>query len=457
MTMTPRVVDLSHHNKVTDLKASAAAGIWGVIHKSSQGSGYCDPDYAPRRRVARDAGLLWGAYHFNDGSDVALQVDWFIKCAQPDSATLMVLDFEDNPKSNMSVVQAVKFLRLLEQKTGRKGAIYSGNRLKETIGQLSAADQAYLREHRLWLCQYGPHAVLPRGFARYWLWQYTGDGVGQQPHTVPGIVAGNGGLDLNAYEGEREQLASEWAPGMTGAGMVRGLIGAIDDDQAEVSTHSKAAEDDQPEIPPMPPVAASHDPDAVGDPDLFSTQKRLAAMNYSPGIPSGVWGGMTAAAIAGFINDRGGAIAIPTSIDAFNAGRDQIRSELGRAEAEGFKRPVSAKRASGDLDTVAKVAPEVLPARRNFLATVWGSIAAFFAALSQWAGDKFDQAWSFFTDHKDDIPTDPSMLHTAWDYLGKVPGPVWFAFGGVVLFVLAIDARRGVKKIVESVQTGARQ
>jgi hypothetical protein len=33
----------------------------------------------------------------------------------------LVLDFEDNKASNMSVQQAVRFLRLLEQKTRRKG------------------------------------------------------------------------------------------------------------------------------------------------------------------------------------------------------------------------------------------------------------------------------------------------------------------------------------------------
>jgi GH25 family lysozyme M1 (1,4-beta-N-acetylmuramidase) len=68
LTGWPRVVDISHHNTVTDLRATAAAGIWGVIHKSSQGRGYRDPDYAARRPRRKAAGLLWGAYHFNDGS-----------------------------------------------------------------------------------------------------------------------------------------------------------------------------------------------------------------------------------------------------------------------------------------------------------------------------------------------------------------------------------------------------
>ena len=86
--MHPCVVDISHHNLVLDLEAAAAAGICAVIHKASQGCGYCDPNYASRRALARAAGLLWGAYHFNDGRDVEAQVDWFLRCAAPDHATL---------------------------------------------------------------------------------------------------------------------------------------------------------------------------------------------------------------------------------------------------------------------------------------------------------------------------------------------------------------------------------
>lgn len=209
MAMTPRVIDISHHNTVKDLKATAAAGVWGVIHKASQGRAYRDPDYAVNRKAAAAAGLLWGAYHFNTGDDVASQVDWFIKCAAPDNQTLMVLDFEDNRPSNMSIGQAVQFLHLLEQKMGRKGAIYSGNRLKESIGQLSPMERAYLLTHRLWLCQYGPRAVLPAGFKNYWLWQFTGDGVGPLPHSVPGIAGS--GIDINAFDGTKAQLSAGWA------------------------------------------------------------------------------------------------------------------------------------------------------------------------------------------------------------------------------------------------------
>ncbi len=208
--MQPRVVDISHHNTVEDLKATAMAGIWGMIHKASQGKAYADPDYDARRVAARAAGLLWGAYHFNTGDNIASQVEWFLAKAKPDDNTLLVLDYEDNRLSQMNIGQAVDFLHRIEAKTGRKAALYSGNRVRETIAHLGPEDRAYLVSHRLWLCQYGPTPRIPAGWAAWWLWQYTGDGVGPQPHVVPGIVAGNGGIDLNAYGGTREQLEQEW-------------------------------------------------------------------------------------------------------------------------------------------------------------------------------------------------------------------------------------------------------
>jgi lysozyme len=205
--MDARVVDLSHHNDVTSFQNVASAGVWGVIHKATQGTEFVDSRYALRRPAALAAGLLWGAYHFNTADPVNAQVDFFIQHAMPDNNTLMVLDYEDI-QPNMSIHQAVEFLHLLEQKMGRKGAIYSGNRVKETIGQLNAADRQYLCSHRLWLCQYGPKAVLPPGWENWWLLQFTGDSVGPLPHTIPGI-AGEG-IDINTFVGTQLNLVTSW-------------------------------------------------------------------------------------------------------------------------------------------------------------------------------------------------------------------------------------------------------
>lgn len=218
MPITPRVIDISHHNVgplkggEIDFMAVLKAGIWGVICKASEGSLYGDPTYEARRDAIKGAGLLHGAYHFNTGEAVKAQVDKFFREAQPDDQTLMVLDYEEQTvasKGNMSIQQAVVFLHQVEDRLGRKAAIYSGNRLKETIGALGRDDRAYICAHRLWLAQYGSHAVLPPGFANYWLWQYTGDGFGQPPHSIAG-VKGNG-IDLNAFNGTYEELKAGWS------------------------------------------------------------------------------------------------------------------------------------------------------------------------------------------------------------------------------------------------------
>src|SRR5262245_54459817 len=51
--------------------------------------------YAVRRGSAMNAGLLWGAYHFLRPGSIPAQVDFFLKIAAPDNATLLALDHED--------------------------------------------------------------------------------------------------------------------------------------------------------------------------------------------------------------------------------------------------------------------------------------------------------------------------------------------------------------------------
>jgi GH25 family lysozyme M1 (1,4-beta-N-acetylmuramidase) len=195
--VTPNVIDIYHGDTITDFAALKAAGVLGVIHKATQGANIADPAYAERRQAALAAGLLWGAYTFNTGQDVQAQVDEFFSHANPDASTLMALDFEDNPASNMSIDQAIQFLKIADLKLGRKLVLYSGNRVKDILG--THAD-AFLGSHRLWLPQYGPTPHAQASWVTPWLWQYSETG------RLPG-TAGN--LDLNLYSGPN--LAAEWS------------------------------------------------------------------------------------------------------------------------------------------------------------------------------------------------------------------------------------------------------
>lgn len=161
-----------------------------------------DRTYASRKKAALAAGLLWGAYHFADNSDVEKQVDNFLSVVKPDDTTLLCLDYEPNGARTMSLAQAKQFLQLVYDRTGQRPVLYSGNLLKE---QLTAPDE-FLCRHRLWLAQYGRAPKLPCGWSNYWLWQYTGDGIGPKPHSVPGIKTQ--GIDLNVFAGN--DLAAEW-------------------------------------------------------------------------------------------------------------------------------------------------------------------------------------------------------------------------------------------------------
>lgn len=198
---TPTVVDLSHHNTVTDFKRLKLSGVQGVIHKATEGASFVDKVYGRRRNEAVQAGLLWGAYHFFKPGNVQAQVDHFLNVALSDNLVisgqdiLLCLDHEDKA---CTINDVVTFLQLIEKRTGRKAVLYSGHVLKE---QLGSSVHTYLASHRLWLAQYGPTPVSPPAFAKGpWLWQYTDKG------EVPGVVAPT---DLN--HSFALDLAGEWS------------------------------------------------------------------------------------------------------------------------------------------------------------------------------------------------------------------------------------------------------
>lgn len=193
------IVDLSHHNPVTSLTAIAKSGVPAVMHKFSQGSSFKDPTYAARFADASDM-LLWGRYHFGDGSDVNAQIDNFLDGWTP--AEQMALDWEVAPKGTpqMKFWQAIAFIDGVMERTGICPALYAGALLKEQIA--SGNQSTTLVQCKLWLTEWGPVANLPKGFSSYWLWQYTMTGV------CPGI---KGQVDRDRFDGDLNALITGWA------------------------------------------------------------------------------------------------------------------------------------------------------------------------------------------------------------------------------------------------------
>ena len=199
------VVDLSHHNGNVDLTKAQQAGLVGVIHKATQGTGMVDNMYATNRQKAQAAGLLWGAYHFGSAGDGVAQADFFLSKAAPDAQTLLVLDYEPNGNSTMTLDQARAFVQRIKDQTGKYPGLYSGSLIKQQLG--GKPPDPILSQCFLWIAQYGPAPTqIPQTWSTWTMWQYTDGNVGPQPHSIDGI----GNCDRDQFNGTLEQLQQLW-------------------------------------------------------------------------------------------------------------------------------------------------------------------------------------------------------------------------------------------------------
>jgi GH25 family lysozyme M1 (1,4-beta-N-acetylmuramidase) len=127
-----------------------------------------------------------------------------------DNTTLLAVDYEPYGRRTPSLARLRAMLHAIEDKIRRKAVIYSGSLIKETLG---SAHDNYLSLHRFWLAEYAEQWTMAplTAWQRPWLWQYSGDGVGPTPHSVPGIQGAGGHVDLNCYDGADAELAKQWA------------------------------------------------------------------------------------------------------------------------------------------------------------------------------------------------------------------------------------------------------
>lgn len=206
--MLNAVIDISHHNGVSSFTKVRAAGIFGIIHKATQGAVYVDPTFAPHTKKALAAGLKVGAYHFGTAGDAIAQADRLIAVAG--SSALLVLDFEGNPQGqDMTLTEAEDFVHHVKQVTGRYPGLYSGHTLKEALanGGITRADQTELSNCWLWIAQYATAPLIPKVWDKWTLWQYTDGAAGSGPYQVNGV----GRCDRDTFNGTQDELSAFWA------------------------------------------------------------------------------------------------------------------------------------------------------------------------------------------------------------------------------------------------------
>jgi lysozyme len=201
------VIDISHHNKVSSFAKVAGAGVVGVIQKATQGFSFKDPTFASNKKRVRDAGMLFGAYHFGTSGDPTAQADFFLATAG--DTELLVLDFEANPQGHdMSLLEAEHFVRHVFEQTGRYPGLYSGHTVKEALAAagIASPEQTELSKCWLWYARYGPQPLVPKVWTRWTMWQYTDGAAGPEPHQVAGI----GRCDRDFFNGTEAELRALW-------------------------------------------------------------------------------------------------------------------------------------------------------------------------------------------------------------------------------------------------------
>ena len=220
------VIDLSHNVTVDDFGAVRRSHILAVVHKATEGGDWVDPSYAPRRRQAEAAGLLWGAYHFGtrqySGAD---QAQAFLAAARPGPKTLIALDFEPNdgnPRNTMTLAQAEAFVMTVQQSTGRMPVVYThpgwANGMPAGPRRVRLAEPvmpgSLLTRCDLWLADHREQPEMPYGWAnRGWrLWQYAANQTESDAAygDTSRVVAGVSHCDRNLFAGDAQALYRYW-------------------------------------------------------------------------------------------------------------------------------------------------------------------------------------------------------------------------------------------------------
>ncbi|MBI1757968.1 MAG: glycoside hydrolase family 25 protein [Actinobacteria bacterium] len=182
--------DVSHWQMI-DLRAYAAAGHDRIACKATEGSGYVDPTFAYRWRLAGQLGLARLAYHFataaNRGAD---DFDHFIGTVHAAGGVgprdLLCLDSEDPAGVSRADDHAREFTARAVARGYPSGCLYTG-RWYANPANLQPDDLAP-GWRRLWISDYGPapdgQIPLPDGWTRNQVIarQYTSTA------TLPGIT-----------------------------------------------------------------------------------------------------------------------------------------------------------------------------------------------------------------------------------------------------------------------------
>lgn len=180
-------IDVSHHQGKIDWNKVATANtpkVEFVYIKASTGVGSIDPKALYNATEAKKNGLKIGYYHYcslnneDELQDSTDEANWFIKTMKglPQADLPAVLDIEDpqilSSLDDGEVLAWIKnFFKVLSN-SGYKYVLYS---YSPFLDQHLPANHG-LGDVPLWIAQYRTSLTLPKGWSKYYLWQFSAKG-----------------------------------------------------------------------------------------------------------------------------------------------------------------------------------------------------------------------------------------------------------------------------------------
>lgn len=209
---TSIVIDAYEGNSIDWNKMATDTKVVGVIHRSSIGS-RTDAQYKARKKIAKERGYLWGAYHLGYKGNTIAQADLFLSLVDNDPETLMILDLEDTSSGNlMTVEEAVVFMNYVYEKTGRIPVVYANHSVTISLNQ-KVKNNPLFQQAKLWYARFKATvtdfpAVI---WKNYFLWQFSSEincsTTGSCLYNVPGTKSD---MDVNVFYGTPRELEARW-------------------------------------------------------------------------------------------------------------------------------------------------------------------------------------------------------------------------------------------------------
>ncbi|MGE3267142.1 MAG: GH25 family lysozyme [Chloroflexota bacterium] len=211
-----RGIDVASHQGAVDWTAVAASGVTFGFTKATGGTWYRNPTFAANWLGIKAAGLVRGAYHYafelsgaswpGDGPEA--EAAYFVAELQRSGGIvpgdLLALDIEDTrvPDDEPLGDWCLRWCREVERLAGVRPFIYTGAWYSQPH---RLQDVPTLRAYPLWIAAYQQSLPsVPAPWDRIAIWQHSSTG------RVPGI---SGNVDLNVFDGSRDELLALGKPG----------------------------------------------------------------------------------------------------------------------------------------------------------------------------------------------------------------------------------------------------